>query len=227
MTLRRHDVNKLLVEGKQDLFAIAYLLDHYIVWGDRPDECVGGIYDYDGIEDLLGPDEIETVLRTPGLEALGIVVDANGDVQARWRQVRSHCIAEFSNLPADLPAGGLIVVSERGLRLGVWIMPDNQSSGMLETLLHRFVASEQLPLVDFARETVVNARVQGAPVKEAHIDKANIHTWLAWQDPPGLQLHQALIANVLQPNSLSAQAFVTWFIDLFRLDDLRRSPASP
>lgn len=133
MTLRRNDVNKLVIEGKQDLFVIAHLLDHFLVWGDRPNECVGGICDYDGIDDLLGPNEIETVLQSPGLQALGIVVDANGDLQARWQQVRGHCLGHFPALSANLPPEGLVAVNAAGLRLGIWIMPDNQSTGMLET----------------------------------------------------------------------------------------------
>jgi len=226
MTLRRNELNKLLVEGKQDLFAIAHLLDHYIVWGDRPDECVGGICDYDGVEDLLGPDEIETVLLTPGLQSLAIVVDANGDAGKRWQEVRSHCLEQFSSLPNDIPLGGLITTNDRGLRLGVWIMPDNQNVGMLETLLMRLVPTEYQPLLTHAKEAVVSAQSRGAPVKGPHFDKAHVHTWLAWQDPPGLQLHQAIIARVLRPESETALAFVEWFVRLFQLDDLRRPQSS-
>jgi hypothetical protein len=224
MTLRRNEFNKLLVEGKQDLFVIAELLDHYIVWGGRHDECVEGICDYDGVDDLLGPDEIETVLLTPNLAALGIVVDANGDANLRWHQVRSHCTAQFPALPANLPPDGLIVMNERGLRLGVWIMPDNQSQGMIESLLRCCVPQAAQPVLDHALQSLTNARAIGAPVKEAHLDKAHVHTWLAWQDPPGLQLHQAVIAHVLDAASPLALPFVEWFIRLFQLDDLRRPP---
>ncbi len=41
------------------------------------------------------------------------------------------------------------------------------------------------------QRAVADARSLGAPCIEAHVSKANIYTWLAWQDPPGRQLHQA------------------------------------
>lgn len=85
----------------------------------------------------------------------------------------------------------------------------------------------QQPLLSHARLVVEDARVRGAPVKEAHLDKAQVHTWLAWQDPPGLQMHQALIANVLQTTNPAARTFTEWFIKLFQLDDLRRPAKSP
>lgn len=227
MTQRRHDVNKLLVEGKQDLFCIAYLLDHSIVWGNRPDECVDGSLEYEEIDELLGPDEIETVLQTPGLEAVGIVVDANGNAQARWEQVRSHCLRDFPSLPLPLPPQGVHEVNGAGLRLGVWILPDNQAAGMLETLLAKLIPTNQSPILDYARESVAEARTRGAPVQSAHVPKAEIHTWLSWQDPPDLQLHQAIVARVLDPASPLAVPFVEWFIRLFQLDDLRRPVATP
>lgn len=227
MTSRRKDVNRLLVEGKQDLRSIVYLLDHHIVWGDDPDECVDGSPKYDGVDDLLGPDEIETVLQTPGLKAVGIVVDANGNAQARWEQVRSHCLRDFPSLPLPLPPQGVHEVNGAGLRLGVWILPDNQAAGMLETLLVKLVPTNQSPILDYARDSVAEARTRGAPVQTTHVPKAEIHTWLAWQDPPGLQLHQAVLARVLDPASPFAQPFVEWFIRLFQLDDLRRPVATP
>jgi len=226
MTRRRKDVNKLLVEGKQDLFSIAYLLDHCIVWGDKDTVCVDGSLAYDGIDDMLAPNEIETVLQAPGMEAIGIVVDANGDAQARWQQVRGHCLSVFPSLPGDLPPPGVLEANSAGLRLGVWILPDNQATGMLETLLAQLIPASQATVFEYAKEAVATAQGRGAPVRPVHLDKAHIHTWLAWQDPPDPQLHQAVLSRVLDPASPFAQPFVEWFIRLFQLDDLRR-PVTP
>ena len=222
MSLRRSDFNKLLIEGKQDLLTITYLMDHFIVWGDQADVCVKGVCSYDGIDDLLGPDEIETILQTPNLKALGIVVDADGEPEHRWTQVRSHCLGQFPALPEPLPEAGLITTNQSGMRLGVWIMPDNKSSGMLESLLHTLVPGDKSHLLTYAKETVQVARGRGASVTEAHLAKSEIHTWLAWEEPPGLQLHQAVLAKVLVPSHPNAMAFAEWFIQVFQLEDLRR-----
>jgi hypothetical protein len=61
------------------------------------------------------------------------------------------------------------------------------------------------------------ARKSGAPDKDAHLDKARIHTWLAWQDPPGRQLHQAIMERILAPESENAQPFIRWFKELYML----------
>jgi hypothetical protein len=52
---------------------------------------------------------------------------------------------------------------------------------------------------------------------DTHCDKANIYTWLAWQNPPGRQLHQAIIERILNPQHPNAQKFVKWFKNLYGL----------
>lgn len=48
-------------------------------------------------------------------------------------------------------------------------------------------------------------------MKPTHHDKADIHTWLAWRDPPGRQLHDAVKQRILRPDSPHAAPFVRWF----------------
>jgi hypothetical protein len=103
------------------------------------------------------------------------------------------------------------------MRVGVWIMPDNSSSGMLETFLGYLVPNAQDELYVAAQRAVADARSLGAPCIEAHVSKANIYTWLAWQDPPGRQLHQAVMEQILNPSSPYAQPFVSWFRELYKL----------
>ncbi|HEY9646069.1 MAG TPA: DUF3226 domain-containing protein, partial [Chroococcidiopsis sp.] len=61
------------------------------------------------------------------------------------------------------------------------------------------------------------SRNQGATFTDAHRDKANIYTWLAWQNPPGRQLHEAVRERILNPTHPQAQLFVTWFKALYDL----------
>ena len=51
--------------------------------------------------------------------------------------------------------------------------------------------------------------------KDVHKTKAVIHTWLAWQDEPGPQLHEAVKHRVLDPKKPESRAFVDWFRRLF------------
>lgn len=43
------------------------------------------------------------------------------------------------------------------------------------------------------------------------------HTWLAWQDEPGKQLHQAVEHGIFDPQSPRSRPFVKWFRRLFEL----------
>jgi AAA ATPase domain len=66
-----------------------------------------------------------------------------------------------------------------------------------------------------ARDATAQARALGAPFRDAHREKAELHAWLAWQDPPGQQLHAAVRAHALPPAPPVTAAFVAWFRRLF------------
>ena len=209
--------NRLLVEGRKDQFAIASLMAAHIPWGDSPEEWPVLIREFDGVENLLERGRIALEWKASGMQRLGVVVDANDDFEGRWDRVRDRCAKFFPNLPRDLPQDGLVRVAPDQRRLGVWIMPDNRSRGMLETLLKFLVPDQDNPLWKYAQSTVEQARRKGASFKEQHHDKAEVHTWLAWQDEPGLPLGLALIRKCLDPNSKHAMPFVRWFKKLFEL----------
>ena len=89
--------------------------------------------------------------------------------------------------------------------------------GMLETFLTYMIPEDGATLWQFAQAVTSEAKGKGAVFTELHLDKANIYTWLAWQNPPGRQLHQAIMERILHPNHPNAQRFVTWFKTLYGL----------
>lgn len=95
-------------------------------------------------------------------------------------------------------------------KVGVWLMPDNVRAGMLESLLLGLRAGNSA-LHDHARAVVARARELGAPFLETHREKAELHTWLAWEDPPGRQLHEAVRSKSLAPMPATSGPFVAWF----------------
>ena len=120
-------------------------------------------------------------------------------------------------MPERIPAEGLEVAHSGGTRFGVWIMPDNRFEGMLEDLLVRLIPDESSALYKLARNCVAEARSEGAPFRDVHDRKAEVYTWLAWQDPPGLRLHEAVKHRVLDPTRPESEPFVDWFKSLYRL----------
>jgi hypothetical protein len=57
----------------------------------------------------------------------------------------------------------------------------------------------------------------GASLQPVQYDKGELHTWLAWQDPPGLQIHMAVKAKLIRPTDEVIAPFVQWFRRLFEL----------
>ncbi|MCK4659658.1 MAG: hypothetical protein KAV82_09085 [Phycisphaerae bacterium] len=213
---RRNPSKKLLVEGDEDKRVIPQLIEaNGIRWGENRDTWIVELDQCDGFENMVKPGVIETELKASGLEVLGIIADANDNAGRRWESLRNRCRGSFPELPDELPATGLIHESETGLKLGVWLMPDNRSHGMMETFLTYLVPDDSNPVLKHAESARNEARVLGAPYKDVHADKAKIHTWLAWQDPPGRPLHNAVMERLLDPCSPHAAAFVRWFRSLF------------
>jgi len=212
----RNEYRRLLVEGSDDKRVIPELLERNGVdWGAKGSEVIS-IEEMGSIEEMLKPRSIEVELKTPGLLALGLVADANADHLARWRRFKGRLEPLFGQMPDDPPVEGFVAVQGEH-RIGIWLMPDNRGAGMMETFLGRLVPETGQDLFDFAEESCAAASRKGARFRPVHKDKAKLHTWLAWQDPPGRQLHEAVKHHVLSHTSHEAQRFVEWFRKLYSL----------
>lgn len=208
---------RLLVEGQTDLYAIAELMGKHVEWGkDKKDRPIH-IEVCGSNDEMLAPNFIPTKLKSREVEILAIVIDADDDAVNRWSRIRNLCVGEFPGIPTELPEAGLVYENHYGKRLGVWVMPNNSSAGMLETFFRFLVKEPDEPIWDFAQKSVSQAMSVGAKCKKVHQDKANIYTWLAWQDPPDLDMGGAIIQNILNARSEQAEPFVSWFCDVFQL----------
>lgn len=215
MILRRTHPNILVVEGKDELRVLPELLELAGVAWPKDNEPVR-IEEQDGVENILAEGFIETTLKASGVMAVGIIVDANGDPMVRWQKVRHRLATSYPAFPVDLPATGAVCSVAGRPRVGVWVMPDNVRAGMLETMLLALRVGDEA-LHDHARDATSHARVLGAPFRDNHREKAELHAWLAWQDPPGRQLHDAVRARKLPPAPPVTDTFVAWFRELFQL----------
>jgi hypothetical protein len=211
--------NVLLVEGQDELRTIPELIEiNGVNWGSRKNPVVW-IEDCEGCENIIDKDIIAVELKADGIEALGILLDADEHPIDRWIAIRNACrnSKAVSNMPDDLPEAGLIVEADNGVRVGIWVMPDNKLPGMLETFLGYLLPPDNSKLWAFAEETIDKAKEIGAPCTGSHWEKAKIYSWLAWQEPPGRQLHQAIKERILDPQHPESQQFVSWFRRLYQL----------
>ena len=205
----------LRVEGKDDKFVIERLLSRHginprvvdIKWSEKGEEGTGGA------STLLNGMRLAVTTSTG--KAVGFVLDADLAAQNRWRGVRTRLDNVGLVLPDQIPVGGFVgeaVVFQA--RVGVWLMPDNRRSGALEAFLQGLVNDEDA-LLQLAETSTTSAAERGAAFPDVQRPKALLHTWLAWQQQPGLPYGLAITAHYFRHDSPTALAFVTWFRRLF------------
>ncbi len=212
--------NHLLVEGPDDKFAVVELMAHHIGWPEH--RVPVWIDSLNGVNNLLKSDILETRLTNPDIKRLGILLDADGTPSDRYGELRDALSSECPELPAFLPAEGFVsTVSVKTLgspmRLGIWMMPNNESPGYLEDFLSTLIPGGAKPVWDHAQQSTRTARQVGATYKEAHTAKAEMHTWLAWQDLPSPSAGWSLNRKALDPFLPAATPFVTWFRRLYEV----------
>ncbi|MCW5198373.1 hypothetical protein VU06_01335 [Desulfobulbus sp. F3] len=213
----------LLVEGEEDKRVIPQLVEaNGIKWGEKEKEWIVEIQALGSVEKLLDKEEISIQLRMRRrtLKILGIILDADDCPTNRWQSIRNCLIEIYPDIPEQIPATGLIHPGE--IKVGVWMMPDNKERGMLETFLQFLLPEGGKELWQFSENCcqqakVIQAKEQGSCFKDCHSDKAKIHTWLAWQNPPGRQIHQAITERILSHYSPQAAVFMNWFKELFEV----------
>ena len=214
--------HRILVEGKDDQNVIRNLLrEHGIAAKILEPHSRRSIKDAiaieriegNGVEVVLG--DLVAELRQSDQECVGIVVDANTDLAARWQAVRSRLErAGDVEVPVQPEPNGTILTirqPERELKVGVWLMPDNQLSGMLEDFI-ALLTPEGDELLDYAQQCV--DELPHRPFGQAE-SKALIHTWLAWQEEPGKPLGLAITFHYLDSHSPYALKFISWVRRLF------------
>lgn len=217
---------KLLVEGAGDRRVITALAEkHGVELGKK----IAGHFPIQ-IEEksmpwLLDSEFLATVVAGSGLKILGIILDADEDSATRLKELREACKEAMGReIPEQLPTEGLILKPEGDQpKFGVWLMPDNSNRGMLETFLAFLVPGASNDCWGWTAELCQQAKTRGATFKDVHRDKARIHAYLAFQDQPGRQLHEALINRVLDPDHEMAKTFLAWLCRLFELTPARQN----
>lgn len=209
--------SKLHVEGKNDKNAIVHLLiRHGINYDTKPWPAA-----FPSVEPIGNKNEllegVETAIRLSNNLSIGFILDANSSLQNRWTAIKSRLERVDMDVPNIVPANGFVGdAKEFRARVGVWLMPDNQRDGALEDFL-RTLINENDRLISLAETTSDRARELGASFREVDRKKAITHTWLAWQESPGLPYGSAIRARYFRHDSPVANDFVAWFRCVFNI----------
>ena len=203
----------LLVEGRDDLHVVLHLSRARGICL-RSDEvvCCGGI------ESLLDRVRIDIMNTKEGI--LGIIVDADDDVTARWESIRNRLHrAGYRDIPREPERTGTIIAAPSGDSrlplIGVWIMPDNNAHGNLEDFLSFLVPSyPNNRLFEYAQHCVMSIPDDALLFPVPARSKAVMHTWLAWQEEPGKPLGLAITMRFFDSDSPRVNDFVAWLREL-------------
>jgi len=168
----------------------------------------------DGISNVFKALRIQLkFLDDEKLERIGIVVDANADLEKRWSELRKILgDAGYMNLP-DMPSPSGTIIRQDGFPVfGVWLMPNNTIAGILENFV-AFLIPEKESLWQLACNTVSGLSEKRFASKDEI--KAQIHTWLAWQKDPGTPMGWAITKGYLDSNAPMAHKLIDWLRTLF------------
>jgi hypothetical protein len=184
-----------------------------------------------GIENIIKKFRSLITFETNELDAIGIILDFDSpnEEQSNERNVAVESAINALNnsnkwdIPDKLsilrPSGFIAEPCsnlENVPKIGVWLMPDNQQRGMLETFLQRLIPEPRQKLLDYASEVTDKAKKDyEAPYKDCHKDKAVVHTFLSWMDEPGKPFGVSFKNNSFDANSQLALKFIEWVKKLF------------
>ena len=195
----------LLVEGRDDRHVVDHIcrLSH----GESNFQIVekGGL---DELMSSIGPE-----LKVPGRRAVGIMVDANDDIEARWAAVADRLRRAGIETDNRGPGGTVIRAVPPDLDVGVWIMPDNRSQGELEDFIAAMIPR------DDSVWPLSKAYIDGIPAESRLFRsrkelRAKVHAWLAARERPR-PMGLAIGAGDLDVAVATCVELTTWLRRLF------------
>lgn len=194
----------LLVEGATDKHVVSHICAKL-----SPTIPQFHIEAKNGVSQLL--DAIYQAVIIPERTVLGIMLDANDHPDRRWLGVANRLRKAGVEPPLTLPTDGIIPTT--GLpRVGVWMMPDNQSPGELESFLSEMIPAGD-PVWPLAKGYIDGIPPEHRKFKDKHL-QAQVHAWLAAQEEPRPPW-QAIGAHDLAIDGPFCERFTKWLRDLF------------
>lgn len=197
---------RILVEGIEDKHVVLRLLRRMKL------EDGVSVEDSRGINSLL--EIIEPVVVAPGAETVGIVVDANDDPDSRWRAVAERLRVAGYAVPEEPEAkkGTIIEGGDPVPRIGVWMMPDHQSSGHLEDFVIEMISKddpEWSRASDYVDAIPEDKRMFGDE------RRAKLRVWLATKPEPNF-MGESIKRGELQTDGPLCRGFCAWLENLLR-----------
>lgn len=226
----KHVPNVLLVEGSNDktffenLCKIHKLNVHVKVKNPRDLLTTQNTFNSKrGVIDSL--EELLPLLEDAdsSIQKIALILDADitGEHRGGFQETMEQIKEKTSNFGYEkkhkyINKGIEIPHSDSAMNsLGVWVMPDNKSDGTIEDWIKHKILDSESQLFNHACQTV--GKLTNKKFSQNSITKAEIATWLAWQNQPGRTIAYALKEGeeLLDVNHESFKELITWLKAFF------------
>ncbi|UXE61188.1 MAG: hypothetical protein KA717_38405 [Woronichinia naegeliana WA131] len=206
----QQDTDKiLLVEGIDDCHVVMNLCVAHQV------PKTFGIYECGGKDQVLKRLS-SLIVSSKAPQVIGVMLDADQSSLSRWQSIQDKLTNNNHNyvMPKIPNIDGTIIEKIEGKpKLGFWLMPNNQDSGILEDFCAKLAEPNSLKFAETCVKQASESNV--TTFKEVDYSKAVIHTYLSWHDEPGYPLGKAITSQALRPQTEVAFKFTEWLKHLF------------
>lgn len=195
----------LLVEGPDDKHVVRHLCKRHQTTPDFD------ILDRGGLEPRL--ETVGAELNVVGRQAIGILVDANDDLVARWKSVTDRILNEGVTAPGQPTPKGTVIDTIEKPRVGIWFMPDNASTGEIEDFVMQMIP-EGDPVWPLAKRYIEEIPQADRKFQEVKTRRAELYAWLAARKDPK-QMGSAIGSHDLNVDGILCKNFLDWLKKLF------------
>ena len=192
----------LFVEGQDDRHVVRHLCSRNLPALSFEIEDKGGVGE---LLEAVGPE-----IKAPGRAAVGFVLDANDNPDGRWRAVANRIREAGIRLPRASRPG---TIMKGPPRVGVWLMPDNRSTGELEDFVQKMIPEDD-PAWELAQRYIRDIPEEARKFLPKKQSRAELHAWLATRESPG-RMGFTIGRGDLKTDGPLCLDFLTWLEKLF------------
>ena len=199
-------INVMLVEGVSDQEFLRHIRNNLAPMLSFDIEVKSG---NSALINGIHPELLPSVRRT-----VGILVDADDDPVARWDEISSRLAEAGMQFPSNPDPMGTVIDNDPPLpRVGIWMMPDNQSPGELEDFVIDMIPNQDgvwPRSVDYIDDIPRTER----KFTDGKIDRAKLYAWLATRRYPP-HIGAAIGAGDFDLSKERCETFVGWLRRLY------------
>ncbi|MCY4572147.1 MAG: hypothetical protein OXF01_05040 [Gemmatimonadetes bacterium] len=169
------------------------------------------IEDKGGFDRLMASISVE--LKAPGRRAVGIIVDANDDIEARWSAVKDRVARAGIAVGDRYPVGTVVRGNSLEPDVGVWVMPDNRSPGELEDFIADMIPEDD-SVWPLSQAYIDDIPAENRLFSSKKAQRAKVHAWLAARERPR-PMGLAIGARDLEVGGTCCTHLAAWLRQLF------------